>query len=84
MLGLLEEHIPRSVRVPPYVQGVGFIVTLEDTLEVPHIDVDLTQKQGHSWFLHCPLTLKGSYINIWDVEGKMVISSVKHLDHLFF
>ena len=40
MLGLVEEKIPQSVRVNPYIQGVRFIVTLEDTLKIPHVDVD--------------------------------------------
>ena len=70
ILGLVSQKIPNNVRLDLYTEVVGFIVTLEDTMEVPHVDVDVKQQHCHSWFLHCPLILKGSYINVWNKEGK--------------
>ena len=47
-------------------ETVGFIVTNDPSVQIPHCNEDYSKKEAFSWFLHAPLTTEGSWLNIWN------------------
>ena len=61
-LNRLHDNLP-GFNPDKYVDKVGVVLTVEDYIQIPHLDVDV-KSMDRSWIYHSPLCHSGAYIYI--------------------